>query len=85
MEGNSRKEYLENLCRENKIKHELIPTNSREYNGVAELGLAMIESAVLAFRIQASKLFPGCSIPEGPSVLAEATNWVAMRITKVRQ
>ena len=35
----------------------------------------MIESAALAARIQASELFPGYSIPEGPSLWAEAMNW----------
>ena len=35
----------------------------------------MIESAALAARIQASELFPGFSIPEGPSLWAEAMNW----------
>ena len=34
----------------------------------------MIESAVLATIIHASELFPGCSIPEGPSLWAEAMN-----------
>ena len=36
----------------------------------------MIESAALAARIQGSKLFPECSVPEGPSLWAEAMNWV---------
>ena len=35
----------------------------------------MTESAVLAARIQASELFQGYSIPEGPSLCAEAMNW----------
>ena len=35
----------------------------------------MIESAALAARIQASQLFQGCSIPEGPSLWAEVMNW----------
>ena len=47
------------LCWERNIKQELTTADSPEYNGVAERGLAMIESAVLAARIQASKLFPG--------------------------
>ena len=64
-----------NLCRERKIKQELTNTKSPEYNGVAERGLAMIESAALAARVQASELFPGCSTPEGPSLWAAAMNW----------
>ena len=63
------------LWRERKIKQEFTTADSPEYNGVAERGLAMIESAALAARIQASKLFPGCSIPEGASLWAEAMNW----------
>ena len=39
------------------------------------MGLAMIESAALATRIQASEFFPVYSIPEGPSLWAEAMNW----------
>ena len=63
------------LCRERKIKQEFTTEDSPEYNGVAERGLAMIESAALAARIQASELFPGYSIPEGGSLWAEAMNW----------
>ena len=47
----------------------------RELQRVAERGLAMIESAALAARIQASELFPGYSIPEGASLWADAMNW----------
>ncbi|CAM9569949.1 unnamed protein product [Ascophyllum nodosum] len=63
------------LGREIKIKQELTTADSPEYNGVVERGLAMIESAALAARVQASELFPGCSIPEGPSLRAETMNW----------
>ena len=71
MEGKFRK-----LCREQKIKQEFTTADSPEYNGVAERELAMIESAALAARTQASELFPGYSIPEGASLWAEAMNWV---------
>ena len=63
------------LCRERKMKHEFTTPDSPEYNGVPQRGLAMIESAALAARIQASEWFPGYSIPEGASLWAEATNW----------
>ena len=63
------------LCRERKIKQEFTTADSPEYNGVAERGLAMIESAALAARIQASESFPGNSIPEGASLWVEAMNW----------
>ena len=56
------------LCRERKIKQEITTADRPEYNRVAERGLAMLESAALAARIQASELFPGNSIPEGPSL-----------------
>ena len=39
------------LCRERNIKQEFTTADSPEYNGVAERGLAMIESAALAARI----------------------------------
>ena len=63
------------LCRERNIKQEFTTADSPEYNGVAERGLAMIESAALAARIQASELFPGFDIPEKPSLWAEAMSW----------
>ena len=63
------------LCRERKMKQELTTADSPEYNGVVERGLAMIESAALAARIQASELLPGYSIPEGASFWAEAVDW----------
>ena len=63
------------LCRQRKIKQEFTTADSPEYNGVAERGLAMIESVGLAARIQASELFPGYIVPEGASLWAEAMNW----------
>ena len=63
------------LCRERNIKQELTTADSPEYNGVAERGLATIESPALAARIQASELFPGFDIPEKPSFWAEAMSW----------
>ena len=66
---------LGHLCRERNIKQDFTTADSPEYNGVAERGLAMIESAALAARIQASELFPGFDIPEKPSLWAEAMSW----------
>ena len=63
------------LYREQKIKQEFTTADRPEYNGVAERGSAMIESAARAARIQASELFPGNSISEGPPLWAEAMNW----------
>ena len=66
------KEKNGKLCRERKVEQELTTADSPEYNGEAERGLAMIESATLANGIQASESFPGYSIPEGPSLWAES-------------
>ena len=46
-------------CRKRSIKKGFTTVDSPAYNSVAERGLAMIESAALAARIQASELFPG--------------------------
>ena len=43
------------LCRERNIKQEFTTVDSPEYNGVAERGLAMIESAALAASDSADK------------------------------
>ena len=57
------------LCRERNIKQEFTTAaDSPEYNSVAERELALIESAALAARIQASELFSGFNVPEGPSL-----------------
>ena len=66
---------LGQLCRERNIKQEFTTADSPEYNAIAERGLAMIESAALGARIQASELFPGFDIPEKPSLWAEAMSW----------
>ena len=56
------------LCRQRNIKQEFTTADSPEYNGVAERGLAIIESAALAARIQGTELSPGFNVPEGPSL-----------------
>ena len=66
---------FDKLCRERNIELEFTIGDRPEYHGVAERGLALIESAALAARIQASELFPGFNVPEGPSLWAEAMNW----------
>ena len=66
---------LGQLCQERNINKEFTTADSLEYNDVAELGLAMIESAALAARIQASELFPEIDIPEKLSLWAEAMSW----------
>ena len=66
---------LGKLCRERKIKQDFTTADSREYSGVGDRGLAMIESAALATRVQVSELFSGCSIPDRPSLWAKTMNW----------
>ena len=44
------------LCRERNTKQDFTTAGSSENNGVAELGLAMIESAAPTARLQASEL-----------------------------
>ena len=55
------------ICRERNIKQDFTTADSPEYNGVAEQGPVMMESASLAARIYVSALFPGFDIPERPS------------------
>ena len=57
------------------IKQEFTVADSPEYNGIAERGLAIIESAALATSTQVSELSPGFDIPEKPSLWAEAVSW----------
>ena len=73
--GNFMEGKFGKLCRERRIKQEFTTADNPEYDGLAEGGLVMIESAALAARVQASELFPGYSIPEGPSLCVEAMNW----------
>ena len=63
------------LCRESNIKQRFTTAYSPEYNGVAERGLATIESASLAAKIKASELFPGFNVPKGHSLWAGAMSW----------
>ena len=69
------------LCREINIKQEFTTADSPEYNGVAERGLAMIESAALAARIQASELFPGETEKTPPRIVSyqyRMLGWVSI-------
>ncbi|CAM9437793.1 unnamed protein product [Pylaiella littoralis] len=61
------------LCRKRGIKQEFTPADSPKYNGVAERGLALINDAAVAARIQATEMFPGA--PDFPSLWAEAVSW----------
>ena len=58
------------LCREQGIRQEFITADSPQFNGVAEWGIAIIESAGKAAIIQADVNFPGMGIPSGNSLWA---------------
>ena len=68
--GELNEEKFETFCREGNKTQEFTTADSPEYNGVAERGLATIESAALALRI-----FPGFDSPERSSLWAEAMRW----------
>ena len=76
--GEFSEEKFGKLCRERNIKQEFTTADSPEYNGVAERGLALIESAALAARIKASELFPGFNVPEGPPFVVGRSDKLGM-------
>ena len=58
------------LCRERGIRQEFTTADSSQFNGVAERGIVMIESAGKVTIIQAGLSFPGMRIPSGNSLWA---------------
>ena len=52
------------MCDELLIKQHITPAYSPQFNGVAERGLGMIETAAMAARIQAKVLFGHVQLPE---------------------
>ena len=56
------------LCRSRCIKQEFTTADSPQFNGVAERALGLIETAVIADRIQARELFPGAQLPATESL-----------------
>ena len=67
--------YFAELCRERGIRQELTTANSPQFNGVAERGIAMIESAGKVALIQAKCTFSGMGIPLSDSLWAAQTYW----------
>ena len=59
-----------------KIKQELTTADIPELNGVTERQITIIESAVLAARIQASGRYPDETFPKGEGLWAEQASWV---------
>ena len=62
--------YFADLCRERGIRQEFTTANSPQFNGVAERGIAMIESTGKAALIQAKCMFSGMGIPLSDSLWA---------------
>ena len=68
------------LCRERVIRQEFTTADSPQCNGVAERGIAMIESAGKAAIIQAGLNFRGMGIPSGNSLWAAQAYWACHAI-----
>ena len=68
------------MCSELLIKQEFTPAYSPQFNGVAERGLGMIETAAKAARIQAKVLFGHVQLPETDKLWAEAMHWACEAI-----
>ena len=63
------------LCRERRIRQEFTTADSPQLNGVAERGIALIESAGKAAAIQAGIMFPSMGVPSGDSLWAAQAYW----------
>ena len=66
----SKSGYFADLCRERGIRQEFTTANSPQFNGVAEKGIAMIESTGKAALVQAKCMFSGMGIPLSYSLWA---------------
>ncbi|CAM9681523.1 unnamed protein product [Ascophyllum nodosum] len=60
--------YFADLCRERGIRQEFTTANSPQFSGVAERGIAMIESTGKAAFIQTKCMFSGMGIPLSDSL-----------------
>ena len=63
------------ICRERRIRQEFTTADSPQFNGVAERGIAMIESAGKAVIIHAGLNFPGMGITSGNSLWTTQAYW----------
>ena len=70
---------IESVCNELLIE-EFTPAYSPQFNGVAERGLGVIETAAMAARIQAKVLFGHVQLPETDKLWAEAMHWACEAI-----
>ena len=67
--------YFADLCRERGIRQAFTTANSPQFNGVAERGIAMIESTGKAALFQAKCMFSGMGIPLSDSLWAAQAYW----------
>ena len=67
--------YFADLCRERGIRQEFTTANSPQFNGVAERGIAMVESTGKAALIQTKCMFSGMGIPLSDSLWAAQAYW----------
>ena len=72
--GESRGGKFGDLCRPQCIKQEFTTADSPQFNEVAERALGVIETAVMAGRIQARELFPWAQLSATESLWAEASH-----------
>ena len=63
------------LCQERGTRQEFTTADSPQFNGVADRGIAKIESAGEAVIIQAGLNFPGMGIPSGNCLWAAQAYW----------
>ena len=62
--------YFADLLRERGIRQEFTTANSSQFDGVAERGIAMIESTGKTALIKAKRMFSGMGIPLSDSLWA---------------
>ena len=61
-------EYFAGLCRERGIRQEFTTAKIPQLNGMAERGIALIESTEKAASIQAKRMFSGVGITSSDSL-----------------
>ena len=80
--GGEIKEDFAKLYRRHSIRQEFTTADSAKFNGVAELHIAMIESAGMAAQVQAKSLFRGFKIPFGNSLWSTPNYWACYALNR---
>ena len=80
--GGEFKEDFAKLYRRHNIRQEFTTADSAKFNGVAELHIAMIESAGMAAQGQAKSLFRGFKIPFGNSLWSAPNYWACYALNR---